>query len=207
MTAADVEAIAVEAGIQPAAVRLAMEELRAEPSSAARSWFTLASHHETRVLPTELGRDQQAALIRSVEERAGRSGSLTEALGTVRWHSSAGLWTTDVTVTVRDGETRIGVSERVVSDRRKLFQVLPPAWGAMAGMIVAGALGAGPMGILGLLAGGSVLGFGIGRAIYESRSRASRERVQRLATTLAEDARALSRGDSSGSTRGEGSRE
>lgn len=195
MTASDIEAIALEAGIEPTAVRLAMEELRVEPSGTARSWIALASRREARVVPTELGRDQLAALMRAVEKRVGRPGSVTEALGTVRWSSTAGLWATDVSVTARDGETRIGVHERIVDDKRKLFQILPPAWGAMAGMIVAGALAVGGLGIIGLTGGGALLGLGIGRAIYRSRSEASGERVERIALALAEDARVLGRGE------------
>lgn len=201
MTGADIEAIALEAGIQPGAVRLAIEELRVEPSTPALPWSAPASRRETRVVPAELGRDQLAGLMQAIEERVGRHGSVTEALGTVRWSSTAGLWITDVSVTPRDGETRIGVHERIVEDKRKLFQILPPAWGAMAGMIVAGSLAVGALGIIALTAGGAALGFGIGRAIYRSRSEASRERVERIAMALAEDARALGAGGDDGSSR------
>lgn len=205
MTAADIEAIALEAGIQPGAVRLAIEELRVEPSTSTLPWSAPASRHETRVIPTELGRDQLAALMHSIEARAGRHGTVTEALGTVRWSSTAGMWTTDVAVTARDGETRIGVHERIVEDRRKLFRILPPAWGAMAGLIVAGSLAVGALGIIGLTAAGALLGFGIGRAIFRSRSEASRERVERLAMALAEDARALGAAGPTNASRGDGS--
>jgi len=194
MTAADIEAVALEAGIQPRAVRLALEELRLEPTGARGSWFPPAARRESRVIPAELGRDELSALMRAVEERVGRPGSVSEALGTVRWASTAGVWVTDVAVTARQGETRIGVHERMVDDKRRLFQILPPAWGSMLGLILAGALAAPPLWVVGLTFGGAALGFAIGRTIFRSRAEASRERVERLALALAEDARALGDG-------------
>lgn len=191
LTATDVEAVAVEAGIPREAVRRAIEELRLEPTSATRWWSMPYFRRASRTLPVELDRDGLAELVRAIERQVGRPGSLSEALGTVRWSSTAGLWSTEVSISSHDGETRVGVHERIVDDKRRLFDTLPPAWGAMAGVLIGGVLGLPVVTIPALAVGWGAVGFGIGRLLYRSRSEASRGRVERLAADLAENTRRI----------------
>lgn len=193
MTAADIEAVALEAGIQPDAVRRAIEEMRLEPSSPALALLPPPSRRAARAIPVELGREALGELVHSIEDRVGRPGSVSEALGTVRWTSTSGMWTTQVSIGSGPGETRIGVHERAADRERRLFHALPAGWGTLLAGAVAmsGVFPLSALGLLGLLAGGAAAGFGIGRTVFAMRSKASRERVERLAADLSEEARRL----------------
>jgi len=191
MSAGDIEAVALEAGIQPGAVRLAIEEMRLEPSRSPVGLLAPSSRRATRVVPAELDREELGELVRSIEERVGRPGSVSEALGTVRWISTSGMWTTQVSIATGGGATRIGVHERAADREKRLFHILPGAWGSMLGLLIAGVLGGPPLAIIGLAGGGAVGGLALGRALFRSRSAGSRERVERLTADLAEEARRL----------------
>jgi hypothetical protein len=191
LSSVDVAAVATEAGISPEAVRRAILELKAESAVTGRSILAPASRRASRSIAGTLSREGLAELVRTVEERVGRPGSVTEALDTVRWTSSSGTWTTQVAIDSRGDETRIGVHERVSDRARRILHVLPTGWGMIAGVAIAGSAGLAALPSVLLVAAASAVGFGAGRGIFGVLSNRSRNRVEGLAADLCEDARGL----------------
>ncbi len=191
LTPADVEAIGQEAGIRPEAVRQALMELRGEGGGGRRAWLAPASRRTTRHVSGELTRAQLQRLVRAVEDRAGRPGSVSEALGTVRWTSAEPhRWTTQVTFSAEGGETRIAVHERAADGLRQVFHALPGLWGGMLGLAAGMTAGLAAAPVVAFVGAGAAIGFGIGRSVFAWRSRESAERVESLARGLEETARA-----------------
>ena len=136
-------------------------------------------------------RDGLASLVATVDEYADGTGSVTEALGSVRWTARDRLKSTRVSFTPRGGETAIEVVEKAEPRLRRIFHLLPAAWGLMfAGAGIAASPG-GPAVAGVVAAGAALLGAGAGRLVWTGLSAASERRVQRLAERLAQGATAL----------------
>jgi hypothetical protein len=124
-----------------------------------------------------------------VDERTASAGTISEALGSVRWTTSDRFRSSLVTITPAQGETTIQVVEKTLPRIRRIFHLLPAAWAAMIAAPIVGALGiAGPVGVVAALAGSAVLGVGIGRGVWNLLSLRSGQRVERLAAALSEEA-------------------
>ena len=191
---AEIVTIANEAGIGEAAVEQALAELSADGGLTGNSFFPPSSRRATRVVPHTLSREHLARLVQRVEDRVGRPGTVTEALDTVRWTSTVGVRTTQVTLSSADGQTRIGVHDRLQDSGRKAFYVLPGFWGGMIGFGVAMSVGFGAAAVAGVVIGGAAIGSFIGRTVLDRLSRSRRDRVNRWADELADDARAIGDG-------------
>lgn len=188
----DIMAIASEAGISPESVERAMIELAAESTVTGSAFFPPSSRRAARIVPEPLDRERLAVLARVIEDRVGRPGTITEALGTVRWTSNSGIhgmWTTQVTLSPEPDGTRIGVHQNMQG--AAAFYGLPAAWGGMIGFTIAMSAGLATAPVLGIVAAGMVGGALIGRTILDVISRRSRDRVERVAGDLAEDASRL----------------
>jgi len=190
----EIVAIADEAGIGSAAVTRAIEELSAHEGRPGSAFFPPSSRRTTRVVPRELTREALARLVQRVEDRIGRPGTVTEALGTVRWTSKSGLWTTQVTLDSTDEGTRVGVHDRLQQQGGRAFYVLPGFWGGMIAFGVAMSVGLATVPVTGIVVGGTAVGSLIGRTVLDRLSRRSRDRVERWAGELAEDAREIGGG-------------
>jgi len=184
MTVADIEAVATEAGIGADAVRRALAEIAVSEGEGGRTLIAPASRRTSLRVEGELSREQMERLVREIEDQAGRPGAVTEALGTVRWTASEGTWTAQVAVSTADGETRIAVHERVADSVRAMHHVLPSLWGGMLGIVLSASADMAALAILAVSAVSIGAGFGIGRAIFNWRSRRSGDRVDKLAQHL-----------------------
>jgi hypothetical protein len=104
-------------------------------------------------------------------------------------------------------ETVVRVEERFADRIRAIVHAIPVTYGAGAGLAVgAEALGGAVPGVALALTGGAV-GLGIGRVIWNLMRRASRRRVESLATRIGDEASRLAGAvpsGSSGSEPGEG---
>jgi len=187
-------AIAGEAGIGGEAVGRALAELRTEAAVTGSTFLPPSSRRAARVAPGSLGREEMATLVRSIEDRIGRPGTVTEALDTVRWTSASSMWTTQVSLSSGGGESRVGVHERINDRARRILFILPANLLTMTGVVIAGSLGFAAGGILAFAGGGALAGLAIGRAAFRRFSQASRERVERLASDVSEAARRLAPG-------------
>ncbi|MDH3271475.1 MAG: hypothetical protein OEN56_09100 [Gemmatimonadota bacterium] len=184
----DLNEIAREVGIAPAAIERAVASLdrgaRIAPSLAGAPTVRKAA----QAVPGELDQEGVARLMTVVDERTDTTGAITEALGSVRWTGQDRFKSTRVSVTPRNGETTIEVVEKAEPKMRRIFQLLPTAWGPMIAAPFIGALQLPVAGSLALIAASMIAGFAVGRGVWSLVSSASGRRVHRLAAELADEA-------------------
>jgi AcrR family transcriptional regulator len=186
--------IAKEVGISAAAIDRAVATLDRPESLLSRFGGAPAVRKAVRVVPRSVDRDGLAALVATVDEHADGTGSVTEALGSVRWTARDRFKSTRVSFTPRDGETAIEVVEKAEPRLRRIFHLLPAAWGAMFAAPVIGALAGNPLAMLGIGVGATAAGLGVGRAAWSLLSASSDRRVRRLAERLAQGSERLGPG-------------
>jgi hypothetical protein len=179
--------IAREVGISPDAMDRAVRELgrRSPPPGWAGAPLVRRAVH---VVEGELDRSGIARLMHLVDDRADGAGSLTEALGAVRWTSDDRFSTTQVSVTPADGRTRVEVVEKVRPRVRRLFHLLPAAWGAMLAGPVVASLGPSAGVVAVGLAAGVAGGVALGRLAWTIVSARSEARVSGMAEALSSEA-------------------
>lgn len=184
----DLTDIAKEVGISSDAIERAVATLdrgrQIGPSLAGAPAVRKAMH----AVPGELDQEGIARLMSIVDERADNAGAITEALGSVRWTGSDRLKSTRVSITPARGETTIEVVEKAEPRLRRIFHLLPAAWGVMLAAPAIASLQPGPLGIAGLTVASLALGAGLGRAAWTAMSAMSGRRVRRLAEDIADEA-------------------
>jgi hypothetical protein len=135
--------------------------------------------------------DSLRAVVRAIDDYVDAPGTVTEALGTVRWTARDRWLTTQVAVAPDAVGTTIKVHERIDPRMRGLLHLLPTAWGAMAGIVVTAAAGGAVLPGAAIVAGCALVGAATGRGIWEILSERSQRRVDQLASDLAADAQSL----------------
>lgn len=141
-----------------------------------------------RGVPGRLDEEALQRLVRLIEEHVDATGTVTEALGTVRWTSvSRGHKfdrTTQISLSSTRDETQIQVVQRYPDGLRAILHFLPGAWGGMLGAGVAASVGIAPLAVIGATVGAAVVGAGIGRTIWQTIARRSEREVERISTHL-----------------------
>lgn len=201
LTLEEIETIAKEAGLDPALVRRAVDELKHEPEVSV--WTKLAGAPLTRtierVVDGEVTTDDHEALAASIREALGQPSGFPVQISTlgrslsVTTFSTAGL--VEVQVTPKEGTTRV----RVTVNARQL------AGGLFGGIIggVGGGLGsnvgwiipfvlaqAGYSPVLGVAGGATGLlatvvgAWAFARWLFVGRARATHARAEQLVETL-----------------------
>ncbi len=189
LTLRELHEIAREVGLSPAAIDQAVGGLRSGGHAAGVSLMGAPVSHKTvRAVPGRLQDEALQGLIRVIEEQVDATGTVTEALGTVRWTSVARGHrfspTMQVSLTPADGETRVHVVQRYPAQLRAILQFLPTSWGLMIGGVVAASIGVGVVSGIGLAAGTGILGLGIGRTVWRAISRRNERVVERIMQTV-----------------------
>lgn len=184
----DLREIAREVGIAPSAIDRAVASLDRGERLGASLAGAPRVRKALRAVPGELGRDTMARLMSVVDDRTDSAGSITEALGSVRWTGRDRFKSTRVSVTPKDGETTIEVVEKAEPKMRRIFHLLPPVWSVMLAGPVVGALEPTTFGLVAILILAVAAGLGIGRGAWALVSTASDRRVRRLAEELAAEA-------------------
>jgi hypothetical protein len=186
LTLAELQEVAGEVGIRAESVQAAIAELDAQPGEEPRSWLGPAtSWNEVRAVGGALSDADQRALVRIIERRLKMSGSLSDALGSVRWRATRSQLTTEVDFTASDVETFIKVHEHYPRAERALLQLIPGAYGFVLAVSLAAPQGLSGLALAALSAAGAVLAAGLGRGVWHLVARSSRRRVIRLADELA----------------------
>jgi hypothetical protein len=127
-------------------------------------------------------------LMRIVDEEMPAQGSISQALGNVRWHSRGRFLSRQVSIEPGEEETLVRVEERFEHRLRAMIHAIPSSYATMLGFIVGmEQIGGAPWGIgLGIAAGAGV--FAVSGRIWNWVSRRSRARVELLSDRLAADA-------------------
>lgn len=198
LTLRELHEIARDVGLSPAVIDEAVlaVETGARPHAGSLLGAPL-SGKTARGLPTRLDEAALRRLIRLVEEQVEATGTVTEALGTVRWtsvpsgHKFAG--TVQVSVSSGEQETQIQVVHRYPEGLRAVLHFLPAAWGGMLGAALAASAALTPLAVIGVGAGVAALGAGLGRAAWQALARRRDRLVHAIATELAAAAGARER--------------
>jgi len=198
LTLAELQDIAREVGLSPEAIAEAVTGLATKSRSQTPEFLGAPlSAKVARGVPGLLDQEALRQLIRVVEDRLDATGTVTDALGTVRWtrapHGDRFESTTQVSFSQAGGETQIHVTQRFPSRLRAILQLLPTAWGTMLGGAVAAATVTTAGAAIAIAVGSAALGFGIGRSIWRRIARRASARVEALSADLAAEAKRLAR--------------
>ncbi len=189
MTLQQLEEIGAEVGIAAASIREAAKQLALRRGSSDVTLLGASPIQKAlRAVPRVVDESEVADLIQVVDARFPAQGTVTEALGTVRWTSRLRHGSRQVAITPGDGETRIQVSSRYADRLRYIFNFLPAVWGAMIGVAVAVSAGLGTLPVAAVVAGSAATGMGIGRGLWNAMARRSATEVRDMADELAERA-------------------
>lgn len=192
LSLAELEQVAADVGIDIGRIRRAALEL--EDGRRFRPSLSLGSppsRTAVRGVEAALADESLRALVRAIDDHVDAPGTVTEALGTVRWTARDRWLTTQVAVAPGSAGTTVKVHERIDPRLRGLLHVVPTAWGAMAGLVIAGSVGIALLPGAAVLAGCALVGTAAGRGVWEILSERSQRRVDELAGDLAADARTL----------------
>ncbi len=193
VTQREIESIAKEVGFGSEAVAAALAELRAGARLRSRSLLGPApSAKRVTAVAGRLSERELPPLIQIVEDRIAAAGTVTEALGSVRWTSVPTgnhlAPVTQVSFTPGPDETQIQVSRRYEPRIRAVVNLLPGGWGGMIGLAVAASSGLAVLPALAVVVGSVAGGVAIGRAIWHRIARRNHLQVERLAAELAGEA-------------------
>ena len=182
VTLADLREIAREVGIDPRMVEKAAAELDVSGSRTARTLATeSAVVREIREVPRALSAEEIHELIRMVDRTLTEQGTVTQALGEVRWTSRGKFRSTQVAVKPTAGETVISVEESLGDTKWPLLGV-PASWGLVIGLGMGSDGGAGTALALGIVmaAAGAVVGGGIWQLVLDHHVGRVRSLMKRL---------------------------
>lgn len=180
----DLHEIAREVGISERAIEQAVAGLDRPSSLHSPVSGAPLVHKAARAVPSMLTDEAIARLIRVADERVAGTGSVAEALGSIRWTASERLRSTAVSISRSEGETSISVVEKTPPRLRHIFHFVPPAWALMIAAPSIGALQLSAPATGAALVGAILAGAGVGRAAWKLLSRRSEKRVRELADAL-----------------------
>ena len=197
LSAADLEDIAREVGIDPAMVKRAIRELDGHRGRSSSGLLGPPPvNREIRVVPGELDQDTIRRIMRLVDERVPAQGTIGEALGSVRWSSADRFLSRQVSIEPSASETLIRVEERYSDAFRTALHGIVTTYGLFAGLVVGLELLGGP-GAGALMAGAAgASAWAIARGAWSAISRRSAQRIKALSDLLQGEAdRALGAGN------------
>ena len=189
----DLQEIAREVGIAPAAIAEAVAGMERRPERARLLGGAPSVRRAVHAVQGELNREAIGRLVQLVDERTDSAGGVSEALGSVRWTGADRFHSTQVVITPANGETTIQVVEKAAPRVRRILHLVPAAWGSILASAVAGTVEPGTAGAMALLALGAGLGALAGRAVFSWASLRSGSRVERLAADLSREAHQAAR--------------
>lgn len=200
LTLRELQDIAKEIGLRPEVLDEAVAVVQAggRPRAVDLLGPTLSTKIVRGVRGT-LDEGDLQGLVRVIEEQVDATGTVTEALGTVRWTSvSRGHKfdrTTQVSLTVKPEETQIQVVQRYPSNFRMVLHLLPTMWSAMLGAGLAASSQVTALAGAGIALGAGLLGLGIGRTLWRAAAGRSARETRRVANEIALAAADLVRRD------------
>jgi IS5 family transposase len=197
LSAADLEQVAQEAGIDPAFVRRALAESQVSSPETERSPVLgeVKTIEIVEVMEGEVSSDSMDRMLEEVQRAFADGGSVTRTERSATWSSSRALASSRlsslvVAITARDGRTEIRITERLDNLSTALFVGLGFG-GSAVGVAISGAVGMGEFGnpvVFGAMAVAAVSTFyGTARTLYTRSARKRRRELQRLLGRLVDE--------------------
>ncbi len=190
LTLRELQDIAKEIGLRPEVLAEAVAVVQSGARSHSPEVLGPALSTKTvRGVRGQLTESDLQGLVRVIEDQVDATGTVTEALGTVRW-TSIGRGhkfdrTTQVSLTVKPDETQIQVVQRYPSGFRAVLHLLPTMWSGMLGAGLAASSQVSALAGTAIGLGAGLLGFGIGRTIWRVMAGRSARDTQRVANEIA----------------------
>ncbi len=189
LTQHELETIARDAGFSVDALREVLADLPTREPLRARSLLgPSAVAKRVAAIPGRLADTELPPLIALVEDRVAAAGTVTEAVGVLRWTSvpDGHHFTpiTQVSFTPVGAETHIQVSRRYAPPARALVHLLPGAWGAMLGFTIGSSAGLALLPGAVAVAVAAAAGVAVGRGVWQLVARRNHARVAGLAAEL-----------------------
>lgn len=189
MTAAELERIAIEAGIDPAAVRLAAEEVtrgEAERGIGERLLGGPSTLRYVFEVDGELTQEDHEALLAVVQRGLDVSGTLTVAGRTFSWHATGPNRSITVQVAPVRGKSVVRIEERLGN---LIGGIYGGVGGGIGGSLVplagfAGATLFGPAGVVAAVVGSLAASYLGTRAIYGGITKRRKRALDALAADL-----------------------
>lgn len=193
ITLRDLEQIASDVGLDISRIRQAALELDGSGRRFRESASLGPPPSRTAVRGVEVAITGEALreLVRAIDDHVDAPGTVTEALGTVRWTTRDRWATLQVAVAPGSEGTLIKVHERVEPRVRRLMHFLPATWGAMAGFTTAAATSLALLPGVAVVGACALVGAAAGRGVWEIVSERSQRKVEELAGDLATHGRSL----------------
>lgn len=196
LSAADLEQVAREAGIDPAFIRRAIVETEISSPETQRSpvFGEVKTLEIAEMLEGEVSPDSVDRMLEEVQRAFADGGTVTRTGRSATWSASRTLASSRlsnlvVAITARDGHTEIRITERLENLSTALFVGLGFG-GSAVGVAISGAVGMGEFGnplVFGAMAAAAVSGFyGAARTLYTRSTRKRRRELQRLLGKLVE---------------------
>jgi hypothetical protein len=196
LTLEELREIAREVGLSPETIDEAVTSIAGSRRRRSGGWLGGAlSAKVVRGVPGRLNEADLRQLVRLVEERLDATGTVTEALGTVRWTGAPQGDrfdpTTQVSFSAGGTETQVQVVQRYPARLRIILHVLPMLWGTMIGGAIAASTVPALATSLTIGLGSAALGLGVGRGIWGWIARRAESRIDSLASDLVAEAKRL----------------
>lgn len=187
LSLAELEEIGREVGISADSLRRAVAVLDEGTPLASRLAGAPLVQRSVHAVPARIDEATVRQLIAIADRDVSGAGTLSEALGSVRWTASDRFRDTQLRITPGDDQTTIEVVEKTRPRFRVVFQAIPAMWGVIAAMpVLASGIGvpiAAAIAVASGLAGGLM-----GRGAWKAMAHRSDVRVHRLAASLADEA-------------------
>jgi hypothetical protein len=184
VTLADLREIARDVGIDPSTVEQAATELDHDKSRSARALAAdTAVVREMRSVPHRLDEQELREVLWAIDRALPEQGTLSEAVGELRWTSSNQFRSTQVAVRRDEDETVISVEQSLSNAKGPLLGI-PAIWGAVigAGLGADGGVGTAIMTMLLLGIAGFFVGGGVWQLVLDHHVQRVRTLMEKLVT-------------------------
>lgn len=187
LSLAELEEIGREVGISADSLRRAVAGLEKGTPLKARITGAPLVQRAVHAVPARLDDGAVRDLVAVIDREVDGAGTLSQALGSVRWTASERLRDTQVRISAGANQTTIEVVEKTRPRLRFVMQVIPAMWGVIAAMPALASGVSAPLGTA-IAVASAVAGGLMGRGAWTAMAHRSDERVHRLAESLADQA-------------------
>lgn len=181
----EIQEIAREAGISPEQIARAIAELETRGSLEPFSLLgPKGVKREMRTLVTQASQEDLKELVRIIDEHIQAQGTVSEALGVIRWNGSDRFLNSQVALEPSDEGLHIRIEEKIPHKLRSMLHFIPGSYAAFiaAALAAQGDLAAPLIALLGLSAGAG--GLALGGMVWRYISKRSSARVRALMDKL-----------------------
>jgi len=194
LTQDELRQVALEAGIDPRFVDLAVTDLDG-PVESRDSAFAGGPFrwHFNSTVDGEVPHDDRDQILLAVRSMMGTKGEVAEVFGRFEWTFNDGAGPIILGVSSRDGRTEIDLTSDRSAEVGLFYGLGMPFGGIFGGAAIAGLFGiSGPLALL-PVGGAAIASYGVARLAWRWRSRSWDDRLRRLVERISSTVQGLAR--------------